>query len=493
MRRTAFLILGLSCPLSAAEFQGLGDFPGGEFRSRATNASPDGQLIAGSGSPLGGFGTTPQAFIWTSDTGLESLGIPPGFDDNAGVRTSVAAIAEDGVTLYVGASQFVDDQGYINSRIFRWTRDFGYTLVEPQVENFAIRDVSADGKLLAGFVYEPIEEWPYGITSEGAIWNIDTGDVRRLGTVIQGKIHGTGATSMSADGSVIVGNTRRSVVFDGEELYLPMWISRNGGPFAEMPRLDDAEQIRAAAITDDGRTIVGTAFFRLPSGGRLSEPFVWQTDTGYVRLGMNDQTRYGLPDGQTKTGLRIAQDASSDASIIIGYQSCTTCLGDSWSEAFVWDAWHGTRSLQQVLTHEFGLGGDLQGWRLENAFGISADGSTIVGEGRNPQGQQEAWRAEISQLAPTNPLPGDANLDGVANISDFVILKQHFGRGAFWYQGNFDGLGVVGLADFEILRSSLGSGSSNVVPEPSSILMAVFGGATCLVLRQLRRSSFSRS
>ena len=47
------------------------------------------------------------------------------------------------------------------------------------------------------------------------------------------------------------------------------------------------------------------------------------------------------------------------------------------------------RSLQGVLVDDFAL--DLTGWTLTSATGVSADGSTIVGEGMNPDGFNEGW------------------------------------------------------------------------------------------------------
>jgi hypothetical protein len=63
-------------------------------------------------------------------------------------------------------------------------------------------------------------------------------------------------------------------------------------------------------------------------------------------------------------------------------------------EAFIWDADNGMRSLQDVLTGDFGL--DLTGWTLEKARGISDDGTVIVGWGSGPNGR-EAWRAVIPE------------------------------------------------------------------------------------------------
>ena len=64
-------------------------------------------------------------------------------------------------------------------------------------------------------------------------------------------------------------------------------------------------------------------------------------------------------------------------------------------EAFIWDAAHGMRNLQQVLTTDYGL--DLTGRRLKVAWGMSPDGSMIVGFGVSPNGSNEAFLATIPE------------------------------------------------------------------------------------------------
>jgi hypothetical protein len=52
------------------------------------------------------------------------------------------------------------------------------------------------------------------------------------------------------------------------------------------------------------------------------------------------------------------------------------------------------RNLQTVLS---GFGADLTGWQLTSARGISSDGMVIVGQGINPFGNLEAWRAVLPE------------------------------------------------------------------------------------------------
>jgi hypothetical protein len=79
-----------------------------------------------------------------------------------------------------------------------------------------------------------------------------------------------------------------------------------------------------------------------------------------------------------------ACDVSADGSVIVGYGS-----SDNGREAFIWDATHGMRSLEEVLVNDYGH--DPTGWKLRSAEGVSADGLTIVGNGISPDGSWEGW------------------------------------------------------------------------------------------------------
>jgi hypothetical protein len=62
-----------------------------------------------------------------------------------------------------------------------------------------------------------------------------------------------------------------------------------------------------------------------------------------------------------------------------------------------------------------------------------------------------------------DPIPGDANADGVVNEADFVILYAHLNQPADWSTGDFTGDGVAGFKDFQILELNFG----NVATTPS--------------------------
>ena len=99
----------------------------------------------------------------------------------------------------------------------------------------------------------------------------------------------------------------------------------------------------------------------------------------------------GLGDLPGSAFASQAFDTSADGSVVVG---ASVTFG---SGAFVWTANDGMRSLHDILVTDLGL--DLTGWTLTRALSISDDGLTIVGEGRNPNGFNEAWIATIPEPA----------------------------------------------------------------------------------------------
>ena len=86
---------------------------------------------------------------------------------------------------------------------------------------------------------------------------------------------------------------------------------------------------------------------------------------------------------------------------------------------------------------------------------------------------------------------GDANLDAKVDLTDFVILRNHFNQSGNWLAGDFTGDGRVDLADFVVLRNNFGSGGGNLmgglpsIPEPGAVSLLLLGG---LALRRRRDS-----
>jgi hypothetical protein len=66
-------------------------------------------------------------------------------------------------------------------------------------------------------------------------------------------------------------------------------------------------------------------------------------------------------------------------------------FGTAGTRAYYWNATDGVVDLLDELVNNQGLGAALQGWALLSACDVSADGRSIVGLGRNPQGCEQAF------------------------------------------------------------------------------------------------------
>jgi hypothetical protein len=71
---------------------------------------------------------------------------------------------------------------------------------------------------------------------------------------------------------------------------------------------------------------------------------------------------------------------------------------------------------------------------------------------------------------------GDANLDGLVNNDDKLILFSHWGGIGGFGDGDFTGDGLINGADYTVWRDFEGfaAGSAMTVPEPSSVCLALF-------------------
>jgi probable HAF family extracellular repeat protein len=318
-------------------------------------------------TPTGDFS---QAFLWSAETGLVSLGALPG--DNESVAEGVSA---DGSVVV----------GYSNGpqsafRPFRWTSATGALVLDPGAEIGFAWDLSADGRYAIGGLGSGTA---LGGGQEAFRWTTD-GQYQFLGFLPVAEPTSSGMAT-SADGSVVVG----MAITSQDDRVAVRWTESTG-----MVSLVSGQNVvasLAAGVSADGNVVVGEM-----ASAESPEAFRWTEATGMVSLG-------DLPGGDVFSS---ATAASGDGSIIVGYTALATGPG----QAFIWDQAHGMRSLKNVLQTEHGL--DLAGWELLIAADISADGLTIVGTGQNPAGQIEAWVVTIPEPQ-TVVLIGTALMVGV--------------------------------------------------------------------------------
>jgi len=119
-------------------FQGLGDLPGGGFRSYARDISADGNVVVGDSDSDSGV----EAFRWTAESGIQGLG-----DLADGAFQSMAhAVSADGNIIVGYGSTF---EGRI--RASYWTLSSGMqNLNPPSVGTSQAYGVSSDGSVIVG-------------------------------------------------------------------------------------------------------------------------------------------------------------------------------------------------------------------------------------------------------------------------------------------------------------------------------------------------------
>jgi probable HAF family extracellular repeat protein len=352
-----------------ATFQGLGDLPGGTFDSRAHGISADGSTVIGSSMSASGT----EAFRWTLGGGMIGLGDLPGgafYSDAYGASADGSVV----VGLSSADSPSSPHAGY---KMFAYANNAMSTL-GPGAGYYGVAyDVSDDGSVITG-------EWHHD--GFGEAFRYSHGVMQGLFHLGGSSVTGNYGEGISGDGAVIVGTgTNDALIYTATE------IIDIGNLHGSYYRGCDTW-----AASFDGSVAVGGSRVGPYDAWTLQEAFRWTGAEGMVGLGDLDGGGF----------FSMARDVSADGSIVVGEGRT-----DNGDQAFIWDEVNGMRSLQAVLTGDYGL--DLTGWQLRSAWGISADGLIITGGGIDPDGNTEAW---IATLGEPVPAPG-AVLLGILGLS----------------------------------------------------------------------------
>ncbi|MEM5529829.1 autotransporter domain-containing protein [Gammaproteobacteria bacterium AS21] len=356
-----------------AEFDYLGDLPGGANYSVPESISSDGSVAVGYSAS----GTGTEAFRWNVDDGMVGLGYL------AGGSTSYAMdVSSDGAVI-VGLSRST-----AGTEAFRWTQATGMVslgdLSGGSVYSRA-HGVSSDGNTIVG--------WSRSSSGTEAFrWNSNV--MQGLGDLAGGGFS-SNADGVSADGSVITGYGT-----SGSGIEAFRWTQAGGMVGLGMLGATSTDS-RGVDISADGNVIVG--YDR--SSGNIEQAFRWTQATGMLGLG-------DLAGGDFKSR---AKSISADGLVVVGFGNSASGI-----EAFRWSEASGMQSVAQWLTDN-GLAS--VGTTLRDALGTNEDGSVVVGYDAN----NLAFIARVAQTAGViNPSSFNQTLSEIsANSVQHNSLQSH--------------------------------------------------------------------
>lgn len=220
-------------------------------------------------------------------------------------------------------------------------------------EGAMARAVSADGQVAVG-----------DSGAEAFRWRAETGQVA-LPALAPGRE--ASARDCSADGAVIVGRARNSL----GNLEAVLWSGEQVIALGDLPGGTHASE--ATAVSPDGAVAAGVS----DAGGRTA--FRWTDETGMEPL--------PCPEGQAASACDFRPHGIAEAgALVVG---CATLDGSQ--TAVAWTAATGTVPVAELLARRGR--DDLQGWQLDCATDVSANGRLIAGAGRDASDAPGAWLA----------------------------------------------------------------------------------------------------
>jgi len=383
-------------------FQGLGVLPGSRFGSFARAISDDGTAVTGNSDQADLGGSTFMAYRWQAGAMIPLGDLPGG-----------ANFAESGGISADGSVAAGMSFSFNGTEAFRWEGGVmtGVGDLPGGVFYSHAFDVSGDGSSVVGLSRTEVTDYPFR-WKDGVMINLSEG--------FDGTPPGGIATAASHDGEVVVGQAAGRP-FRWDHGMMELFKLPPGSLFGG-----------AAAVSPDGQIVVGTITFDAGGGATTKRAYLWRK--GVLTI-LGDLRGNALANG--------AEDVSADGNVVVG-----TTNTPSGGQAFIWTPAGGIRPVRDVLVEDFNL--DLTGWQLHEANGVSADGLTIAGTGRNPAGRREAWLAHIGCVA-----PGDFNNDGRRDGGDVQGFVRCLLTGLGCGCGDMDGDDAVGPSDVEPFVAAL--------------------------------------
>jgi probable HAF family extracellular repeat protein len=378
--------------------------------------TPDGSRAVGFAETLS---FQAEACLWTRGVGTVGLGDL----DNSNPHDSRAyAISDDGSIIAGQGSNRVAGR----TRAFRWTALTG--MVELPLVPGRTQDSSS-------FSYGMTPDGGTIVGECGVLVSADTTEFRwtaeggAVGLVL------IGGWGISGDGAYMSGSGQGGHA----------WRWHVGDPQVEfIPIPPGAQTNHSGPISRDGTTVLGDAEF---GTGSPFFGFRWTPTGGTIVF---NQT---LPDYPTSSS--SAYGVSGDGSVVVGTLYNNAGLR---SRAFIWDAQHGVRDLNQVLAQNYGM--NLGAWILNQAYSISPDGRWIAGNAYHADlsdGSNIAWLVHLNDGCYANC--DDSTGSPALNVADFTCFLQKFSTGDPYANcDNSTAPPVLNVADFTCFLQKYAAG-----------------------------------
>ena len=325
-------------------FEGVGDLPGGQFQSSGKAISADGRVVVGTANTADG--STP--YRW--EDGVMIQAGPPGYTAN----TTSADGSVIAITSFQGNNVMFWDRGEL--------KQLSPAALSPLT-------LSADGSL-ALVLATPGPR--LALASPSGLRGLALPEVRSASS-----------SDMSADATVVAFNTRSSL--NGRLWANALLPSGEVVPLTDIPTDNGAVRASVArGVSAGGNFIVGIIETQAAVG------FVW-SDSGLVKL----RDFPGQHPGTSSREGAEPEAISSNGRIVVG-QGHDPRAPDS--TAAIWVDGGPAVAIHDLLLEALGSDSGPEGWKLFTAVDVSDDGETIIGTGRNPDGDDEGWIARFPGL-----------------------------------------------------------------------------------------------
>ncbi len=346
------LLAGTCIPTStAAADDGFTPLPFLNQIASAEGLSGDGTTVVGWYRTGSSFLSPLMAFRWSAASGYNFLSPLPNREDSIARSTSFNGAITTGNSDGIGTNWFAANNGAASN---------------PGIGS-SIIDISGNGAVqVTSFSFNAGSGWLTPAAPPSPLISPAFTRLSHDGAFIAGTVQRRIQTG-SGYGSPTFTNFNRMSVY-----------SRLTGSYSVVDPLPGYEHAQALSISANGRVSVGNC----TDFESILPPIAIRSTDGAPAVTLGT-----LAPGSDSS----AADVSADGAAIVG---------SSASEAFVWTAPLGMRSIRSSLVAN---GFDLDGWTLTAATAISDAGQIVMGNAIDPQGRSRQWVANLTAVC--TPVP----------------------------------------------------------------------------------------